>query len=153
MSVIEEGEKAPDFTLEDQNGDEFTLSDQNKRVVLSFHPLAGTSVCAKQMQSLENNIDSFEKLNAVAVGISVDASPGKKLWAEKIGVEDTRLLSDFWPHGEVSKKYGLFNEEKGFSKRANVIVGEDGKVMFSKVYPIGEVPDVEELLDVLKDES
>ncbi len=153
MSVIEEGEKAPDFTLEDQDGEEFTLSEQEKRVVLSFHPLAGTSVCAKQMQSLENNIGKFEKLDAVAVGISVDASPSKKLWAEKIGVEDTRLLSDFWPHGEVSRKYGLFNEEKGFSKRANVIVGEDGKVIFSKVYPIGEVPDIEELLDVLKNES
>lgn len=149
--IIKEGEEAPDFTLEDQNGEEFTLSDhRGKKLLLSFHPLAGTSVCAKQMQSLEENKDEFKEHDAVAVGISVDSSPSKKLWAEKIGVEETRLLSDFWPHGEVSKIYGLFDEKKGFSKRANVIVDEDGKVSFSKVYPIGDVPDIDEIIGELR---
>ena len=150
MGKIKEGEEAPDFTLEDQKGEGFTLSDHSgKKVLLSFHPLAGTSVCAKQMVSLEENQEKFEELDTVAVGISVDSSPSKKLWSEKIGVDETRLLSDFWPHGGVIKKYGFFDEEKGFSKRANVIVDEEGKVSFSKVYPMGEVPDIDEILEEL----
>lgn len=144
--VIKEGELSKDFTLEDQNGDEFTLSDfKGKKVLLSFHPLAGTSVCAKQMESLEENGEKFEELNTVPVGISVDSVPAKKLWAEDIGVKETRLLADFWPHGEVIKMYGLFREEDGFSERANILIDEDQKVIFSKVYPIGEVPGLEEI--------
>ncbi len=150
---IEVGKKAPDFTLEDQNKEEFTLSDYEgrTRVLLSFHPLAGTEVCAEQMQSLENSKRKFQEYNAVPVGISVDPVPSKKLWAEKLGLEDLRILSDFWPHGEVAKKYGLFIEEKGFSKRANVLIDEDQNIVFSKVYPIGDVPDVREIISELKE--
>jgi len=148
---VEEGDLSKDFSLEDQNGEEFKLSEQRgKRVLLSFHPLAGTSVCRKQMVSLEENKDRFDEIDAVAVGLSVDSVPAKKLWADKIGIEDIRLLSDFWPHGGVGKKYGLFDAEKGFSKRANIIVDEDGKIIFKKVYPMGEVPDIEEIFKELK---
>ncbi len=152
-SEIEVGKKAPDFTLEDQNGKEFTLRDykERTRVLLSFHPLAGTEACAKQMQALENSKRKFQELNAVPVGISVDPVPSKKLWAEKLGLEELRILSDFWPHGEVAKKYGLFIEDKGISKRANVLLDEDQNIIFSKVYPMDEVPDVREVISVLKE--
>ncbi|MFW6141868.1 MAG: redoxin domain-containing protein [Candidatus Saliniplasma sp.] len=149
--VVKEGELSKDFTLKDHNGEEFTLSDfKGKKVLLSFHPLAGTSVCAKQMKSLEENKDRFEELNTVAVGISVDSVPAKKLWAEDIGVKKTRLLADFWPHGKVIKMYGLFREEDGFSERANVLIDEDQRVIFSKVYPMGEVPDLKEIFSKIK---
>ena len=152
-SEIKVGKKAPDFTLEDQNGKEFTLRDykERTRVLLSFHPLAGTEACAKQMQALENSKRKFQELNAVPVGISVDPVPSKKLWAEKLGLEELRILSDFWPHGEVAKKYGLFIEDKGISKRANVLLDEDQNIIFSKVYPMDEVPDVREVISVLKE--
>ncbi len=150
--VIKEGELSKGFTLVDQNGDEFTLSDfKGKKVLLSFHPLAGTSVCAKQMKSLEENRGKFEELNTVPVGISVDSVPAKKLWAENIGVKETSLLSDFWPHGKVIKMYGLFKEEDGFSERANILIDEDQKVIFSKVYPIGEVPDLDEIFTKIEE--
>lgn len=145
------GESAKDFTLKDQNGEEFHLSDhKGKNILLSFHPLAGTSVCAKQMKVLEDHQEKFDELNTVAVGISVDSVPAKKLWAKDIGIEKLRLLSDFWPHGKVIKKYNLFRKEDGFSERANIILDEEQKVTFSKVYPIGEVPDMEGLLEVLE---
>ncbi len=152
-SEIEVGKKAPDFTLKDQHGDEFTLRDykDRTRVLLSFHPLAGTEACAKQMQSLENSKRKFQEYNSVPVGISVDPVPSKKLWAEKLGLEDLRILSDFWPHGEVAKKYGLFMEEKGFSKRANILLDEEQNIIFSKVYQIGKVPDVREIISKLKE--
>ncbi len=149
--IIEPGEKAPDFTLEDQLNDEFTLSDYKgkTKVLLSFHPLAGTSICAKQMKALEKNMQNFQEFNTIPIGISVDPVPSKKLWAEDIGLEELRILSDFWPHGGVAKKYGVFMKEKGFSKRANILIDEDQQVIFSKVYPIGEVPDVRAVLDEL----
>jgi len=145
------GEKARDFSLPDQNEEEFKLSRfKGKRVLLSFHPLAWTSVCSEQMKSLEKNKAAFDSLNTVAVGISVDTVPSKKAWAASLDIENTRLLSDFWPHGRIAKKYGLFRKDDGVSERANVIVDEKGKIAFVKVYRLSELPDVAEVLRVLK---
>lgn len=145
------GEKAPDFVLKDQNGEEFKLSEfKGKKVLLSFHPLAWTSICEKQMKALEENYEKFESLNVLPIGISVDPVPTKKAWAEHMGLKKLRILSDFWPHGGVAKLYGLFREKEGISERANVIVDEEGKVIFYKVYPIREVPNLEEIFEFLE---
>ncbi|ASJ12698.1 peroxiredoxin [Thermococcus thioreducens] len=145
------GEYAPDFVLKDQNGEEFRLGDfRGKKVLLSFHPLAWTGICEKQMKALEENHERFESLNVVPVGISVDPVPSKKAWAEHIGLKKLRILSDFWPHGAVAKLYGLFREKEGFSERANVLIDEEGKVAFFKVYPIKEVPDLDEIFKLLE---
>ena len=139
------------FSLHDQNGKTFKLSEHlGKRVLLSFHPLAWTSVCTGQMRSLEENRANFSSLNSVAVGISVDSVPCKKAWAENIEIVDTPLLADFWPHGGVAQLYGIFREKEGFSERANILVDEHGKIAFSKVYELKQLPDVNEILDVLK---
>jgi len=150
MAIIKVGEKAPDFVLKDHNGIEFKLSNlKGTRVLLSFHPIAWTSVCAKQMQSLETNKERFDELNTIAVGVNVDPIPSKKAWAGELGIKNTKLLSDFWPHGEVAKKYGIFREKEGFSERANIIIDENGKVIFTKVYDINQLPDIEEIIDFL----
>ncbi len=151
MSVIKTGDEAKDFTLSDQDGKDISLSGfKGKKVLLSFHPLAWTKVCADQMKSLEKNRARFEKLNTVALGMSVDTVPSKKAWAKELGIKNTRLLSDFWPHGEVAQSYGIFREKEGISERANIIVDENGKVRFVKVYPIGQLPDIEEIIKVLE---
>ena len=145
------GDKAKGFSLLDQNSKEFKLSKfRSKRVLLSFHPLAWTSVCAEQMKSLEKNKKAFDSLNTIAVGVSTDTVPSKKAWAENLGIKNTRLLSDFWPHGKVARAYGLFRKDDGISERANVIIDEKGTVAFIKVYPISKLPDIEEILDVLR---
>ena len=151
---FEAGEKAPDFSLNDQNEKEFKLSDfKGKWVLLSFHPLAWTGVCSKQMQSLENNWKEFEELNTIAVGINVDSIPSKKAWAESLGISNTRLLSDFWPHGKVAKLYRLFREEEGFSDRANIIINENQEIEFIRIYELGELPDINEILTFLREED
>ena len=148
---LPKGETAPDFTLKDQNGDEFKLSElRGQRVLLSFHPLAWTGVCAKQMQALEASHEAFESLNTIPVGISIDSVPTKKAWAEDLGIKNVRLLSDFWPHGQVARLYGIFREQDGFSERANIILDENGKIMFSKVYEISQLPDLDEIIGELK---
>ena len=143
--------KAPDFTLKDQSGEKFTLSKfKYKKLLLSFHPLAWTSVCRDQMLSLEATKKTFDDFNTIAVGLSVDAVPTKKAWAENIGIEKTRLLSDFWPHGEVAKLYSIFRDKNGFSERANIIVDENQNIVFKKVYEIKTLPDVGEIIEFLK---
>lgn len=145
------GNKAIDFTLKDQNGEECTLSQFiGKKILLSFHPLAWTDICAKQMQSLEENKETFDSLNTITFGISVDTVPSKKAWAENLGINSTRLLSDFWPHGDVAKLYGNFIDKFGFSGRANIIIDGSGKIIFYKTYKIKELPDINEIIDFLK---
>lgn len=149
-ALIEVGKKVRDFILKDHHGEEFNLSFcRGKKVLLSFHPLAWTSICATQMKDLEKNRKTLEKLNTMAVGISVDSVPCKAAWAESLKIKNTPLLSDFWPHGKLARYFGIFDGEKGFSKRANVIIDEKGRVMFVKVYPLKEVPDIEEIIGVL----
>ncbi|HVN97898.1 MAG TPA: redoxin domain-containing protein [Syntrophorhabdaceae bacterium] len=148
--LIETGSKAKAFTLKDQDDRECRLSDlTGKKVLLSFHPLAWTSVCAEQMKSLEANKEAFDRLNTVALGLSVDTVPSKNAWAKELGIHNTRLLSDFWPHGKIAKAYGIFREANGFSERANLILDEKQRVVFVKVYPIRELPDIAEILKAL----
>lgn len=147
----EAGMLAPDFSLKDQHGKEQKLSNfRGKRVILSFHPLAFTRVCTYQMQDLEAKKAELDSLNTIALGLSVDPVPAKHAWAKEIGVKETLLLSDFWPHGEVAKVYGIFDEEEGFSKRAVFIVHENGTIIWKKEYPLKERPDIEEIIAVLK---
>ena len=150
----QEGEKAEDFTLYDQDKQEFTLSKyKGKRVLLSFHPLAWTSVCAKQMQSLEDNWDVFEELNTVAVGVSIDSSPSKKAWADSLGIQNTKLLADFWPHGKVAQQFGIFRENDGISERVNIIINEKQEIEYIQIYEISQLPDINEIITVLKSEK
>ena len=150
QKCIEAGSKAPDFTLMDHHKKPFTLSNfKGKRILLSFHPLAWTSVCAKQMKSLEANWKNFEELNTIAVGINVDPVPSKQAWAESLGIEHVSLLSDFWPHGKTAQLYGIFRENDGFSERANIIVDEDQTIAYAQVYEISQLPDIEEILTLL----
>lgn len=145
------GKVAKEFTLKDQNGKDFKLSSfSGKRVLLSFHPLAWTDVCARQMKSLEDNREILGSLNTIAFGMSVDTVPSKKAWAKSLDIENTSLLSDFWPHGEVAKLYGIFREKNGFSERVNIIIGENQKIVFFKVYEISQLPDMNEIIDFIK---
>ena len=81
--IIKVGELAPDFKLADQNGKEVTLSEfKGKKVLLSWHPLAWTSVCTDQMRDLDRNYDRFAEKNTVVLGFSVDPQPSKSAWAK-----------------------------------------------------------------------
>ena len=151
MKKIEVGDMAPDFTLKDNRVQDVSLSEyRGKKVLLSWHPLAWTGVCAQQMKSLEDNLAEFEKYNTVPLGMSIDSYPSKNAWAKELGVANVKLLADFWPHGKVAQDYGLFLDDKGFSARANVLIDEAGKVVWVKVYDIPELPDIEEVLKVVR---
>lgn len=144
-------DKAPDFKLKDQNKEEISLESlKGKKVILSWHPLAFTSVCTDQMRALERNYDRIqEKGDTVVIGLSVDPYPAKQKWADILCIDNVKIASDFFPYAEVTKAYGLFNEANGASQRANVIIDEEGKIKWVKVYEPSQLPDVEELIDNL----
>ena len=149
--MIKVGTIAPAFTLEDNKGNMVSLKDyKGRKVLLSWHPLAWTSVCTDQMRALEVNYDKFAALNTVPVGLSVDAAPSKKVWAQVLSIQKTRLLADFYPHGGLAKELGIFLEELGASRRVNILVDEEGKVQWFKVYELGQLPDLNEVFEELK---
>lgn len=150
MERIEAGATLPAITLPDQDGKIIDLAAfRGQRVLLSFHPMAWTGLCARQMEGLEASLSMFADRDTVAFGISIDTVPSKKAWAESLKIEKTRLLSDFWPHGSVAESLGIFRAEDGISERASILVDRTGTVRFVKVYPIGDLPDVRELMDAL----
>jgi len=101
------------------------------------------------MKSLEENYARFKKLNAIAFGIGVDSSPSNKAWAASMDIKKTLLLSDFWPHGAVAQLYGVFRDKEGVSERANIVIDENQKVIFAKIYPDKILPDIKEVLGLL----
>lgn len=84
------------------------------------------------------------------MGISIDSIYSNGAWAKTMGVRSIPLLSDFWPHGAVASKFGVFREKDGFSERANFLVDEQGTIVFSKVYALDEQPDFHEIIDNIK---
>ncbi|KGK85896.1 alkyl hydroperoxide reductase [Desulfosporosinus sp. HMP52] len=104
------------------------------------------------MPSYEKEISRFEALNTQVLGISVDSIPSHEAWQKSIGGISYPLCSDFYPHGEVAKNYGVFREGDpipGIAERALFIIDKEGKIQFIDVHPIESQPDNEEIFQIL----
>ena len=139
---VQVGTTAPDFELASHRGDTVRLSSfrGRKHVVMAFHPLAFTPVCATQMQSYEADRSWFDDHETHVLGISVDSVPAKIAWAKTLGGITYDLLSDFHPHGGVAEAYGVARDD-GLSERAIFVVDKTGQVVFAKVYDLPTLPD------------
>jgi peroxiredoxin len=151
--ALQPGAEAPDFELRSHRGGTVRLSDfrGRKNVVIAFHPLAFTPVCANQMRGYESDKDRLERHDAVALGVSIDPQPAKTAWAGTLGPISFDLLSDFHPHGEVASRYGVFRPQEGFSERAVFVVDKQGRIVWSKTYAIPEQPDNEDFFKALQE--
>lgn len=151
MSIPKVGEQAPDFVLKDQDGKEVRLSDfRGKRnVLLAFFPLAFTPVCSCQIPQYREDLQKFADTDTQILALSVDSVPAHKAWAESLGGIPYPVLSDFYPHGDVAKKYGVLREQ-GFSERALFVVDKQGKIAFAQVHDLKLQPENDVVLDVLK---
>jgi len=150
-ATLKVGDMAPDFTLSDQDGNETSLSSfaGRKHVVLIFHPLAFTSICSIQMPGYNRELQTFEGLSAQVLGISVDSSAAHRAWADALGGIDYPMLADFFPHGEVARKYGVLRPE-GFSERATMIIDMTGRVRYIDIHEMGQVPDPMRIVEFLQ---
>ena len=106
------------------------------------------------MSAYSKDLSKFAELNAQVVGISTDSIYSHQAWQEKsIGWQDYPLASDYWPHGGIAQKYGLLREGPplpGINERAVFIVDKNGKIIYARVFELGQAPDNDEALEELK---
>ena len=137
------GDVAPDFTLPSVSGEEVTLSQYRgkKHVVISFVPAAWTPVCSDQWPGYNIVKEMFDENDAVLIGITVDNIPTLYAWTKQMGQLWFPVLSDFWPHGAVAKKYGVLRSS-GVSERALIYVDKKGIIRDIQVSDINVRPDL-----------
>lgn len=123
------GDQAPDFTLNDTDGNPVTLSSfaGERSVTIVFIPFAFTGVCQGELCELRDNLESFRSADNEVLAITCDRAPSLKEWKAQQGYTFP-LLSDGWPHGEVARAYDTFNEALGCADRTTVVVAKDGTV-------------------------
>jgi len=145
------GTTAPDFELRSHKDEFVRLSSfrGRKHVVVAFHPLAFTPVCAVQVQTYERERPRLDALDAHVLAISNDASPSKKAWAASLGGVSYDLLSDYHPHGAAAAAYGVLRED-GLSERAIFLVDKAGVIRWTSLHTIPEQPDFDALLAALR---
>ena len=148
--MIGVGEKAPDFTLRDQDGEKLSLADfAGKRLLLVFYPLDFSPVCSDQLALYQEVKGEIEARGVEMIGISVDSTWAHRAFREKLGIDMT-LLSDFEPKGEVARAYGSYIERSGTANRTLVLIGPDGTVEWAhEAENPGETPGVNLIFDAL----
>ena len=152
--AIEVGDVAPDFELKDQHGAPVKLSDYRgeKTVVLVFYPLAFSGICTSELCSIRDELPTLGGDDVQVLAVSVDSMFAHRAWAEKEGY-DFPLLSDFWPHGDVAKAYGIFKDDAGLAQRGTYIIDKAGVVRWKVENAIPDARDLGEYRQALAELS
>jgi peroxiredoxin (alkyl hydroperoxide reductase subunit C) len=148
--VIAVGEKAPDFTLRNQDGEEVSLSDyRGRRLLIVFYPLDFSPVCSDQLSVYQEVKAEIEAQGVEMIGISVDSHWAHRAFREKLGIETT-LLADFEPKGEVARSYDSYIAKAGIANRTLVLIDAEGTVEWTHESPSpGEIPGANVIFDAL----
>lgn len=130
--MVDVGDEAPDFELRDQHAQAHRLSDHRgkENVLLIFYPFAFTGVCTGEMCAIRDELGELQHDGTVVYAISCDTKASLRVFAETEGLTQT-LLSDFWPHGEVSQAYGVFNKTLGAAERGSFLIDKSGVVRWT----------------------
>jgi len=148
---VKVGEKAPEFTLPSLSGKKISLSQfkGKQNVVISFVPAAWTPVCSDQWPGYNLAKAIFDKNGAILLGITVDNIPTLYAWTNQMGDLWFPVLSDFWPHGKVSKMFGVLRSD-GVADRALFIIDKKGILRYAHVSDINKRPDLKDLATELE---
>ena len=151
--MIAVGDRAPEFTLPDQDKNPVSLSQfAGRRLVIAFYPGDFSRVCSDQLSLYQEVLSEIESRGASLIGISVDSHHCHRAFGEQLNLT-MRLLSDFHPKGEVSRAYGAYIEERGHCNRSLVLVEADGSIGWSHLSAPLEVPGANLIFDALADRS
>ena len=152
MTGLAVGRPAPDFTLRDQFGQDVTLSSYRgrKAVALVFYPYAFSGVCTGEMAAIRDRLAEFMTFDTEVLAISCDPVYSLRAFADQDGL-NFPLLSDFWPHGEVSRAYEVFDEKKGCPERSSYVIDREGSVRWAVHNAKPEGRDLDEHLKQLHD--
>jgi peroxiredoxin len=141
--------QTPNFTLKNSEGEVVSLSDfRGKKVVLVFFPFAFTGICTAELCAIRDNADNFIDDETVVVSISCDSSPTLKNFKEQENFSHI-LLSDFWPHGEVARAYGVFLEERGMATRGTFVIDREGVIQWLVINEPGAARNTADYRDAL----
>ncbi|HJQ90998.1 MAG TPA: redoxin domain-containing protein [Acidimicrobiia bacterium] len=122
------GAKAPEFSLVSQNRDRISLDDlKGKKSMIVFMPYPHTRTCESEACEIRNNWAAFQGIDANVVMITTHAGATNRDWAEDNDYPFP-ILSDYWPHGDVSRAYDTFDETFGYAKRTTYILDSDGVI-------------------------
>jgi mycoredoxin-dependent peroxiredoxin len=145
------GDKAPDFELKNQHGQTVRLSDfrGRKNVVLLFYPFAFTGVCTGELCALRDGLPTFQNDDVQLLAVSNDSPFSLRVFAEQEGL-GYPLLSDFWPHGEASRAYGVLDEDKGCALRGTFVIDKEGVIRWTIVNGLPDARDLNEYAEALK---
>jgi peroxiredoxin len=148
--AIEVGTEAPDFELKNQHGELVRLSDfrGEKNVVVVFYPFAFTGVCTGEVCAIQKELPRLQNDSVQVLAVSNDSPFTLRVFADQEGL-DYPLLSDFWPHGEVSRAYGVFEEEKGCAVRGTFVIDKEGVVRWTVVNALPDARDIGEYVKAL----
>ncbi len=142
-AALDTGSAAPDFELVNQYGEPVRLSSfRGQNVVLVFYPFAFSGICTGELCELRDNLTALEQLNATVLAVSVDSKFSLRAYAQQEGYSFD-LLADFWPHGAVASKYGVFDSESGMARRGTFIIDAAGVIRYTVVNPRGQARDLE----------
>ena len=143
--AVEIGDQAPDFELRDQHGTPVRLSGFRgaKHVVLVFYPLAFSPVCSNELYAMRDEFPEVTRDDVALLTVSVDSTYTHRAWSDAEHFQ-FELLSDFWPHGEVAKQYGVFDPERGIANRGTFIIDKEGIVRWKVVNPVLQARDLAE---------
>ena len=133
------GDRAPDFSLPDQDKQVVSLAElRGTSVLLVFYPFAFSGLCTGELCQLRDELAAYTDAGVKVLALRTDPVFSLKAFREKEGF-DFPLLSDFWPHGVTAQLYGAFNEKAGMAQRATFLVDADGRVAFAEVNGPGDV--------------
>ncbi|MEO6721411.1 MAG: redoxin domain-containing protein [Ferruginibacter sp.] len=148
--MLTAGTPAPDFELYATPDQRVTLSGlKGKNIILAFYPADWSPVCSDQMALYNQMLKYFTDLNAVLLGISVDSKWCHYAFSQSRNLHFP-LLADFEPKGDVSKKYGVYNEQEGESERALFVIDKEGVIAWSYLSPAAINPGADGILDALE---
>ncbi len=125
--TLETGRPAPDFALKSQHGEDITLASYRGRraVVVMFYPFAFSSICTGELAEVRDHLPEFDNDDVALLAVSCDPMFAVRAFADAEGFTFP-LLSDFWPHGEVARRYGVFDAERGCALRGTFVLDASG---------------------------